>query len=192
MSTNSPPRDLTTGQAANLCGVTVRTILNWINKGILKSYILPGRRGDHRIRVNDLTLFMREHNIPVPQELAGSTGSILVVDDDSRMCKAINRTLAPLNRPIYSAQSVFLAGRLFEKIRPSLVTLDITMPKTSGIELLKALRASSPHTPTIIVSGASELALNQAKEAGANHIIPKPYNNQQLLDTAYRLLNHDT
>jgi excisionase family DNA binding protein len=60
---------LTTGDLARLCGVNYRTVLNWIKRGYLPTYKLPGR-GDNRITVQEALRFMREHDLPIPDELA--------------------------------------------------------------------------------------------------------------------------
>ncbi len=39
---------LTTGEAARICGVNFRTVLRWIDRGLLPAYKLPGR-GDRRV-----------------------------------------------------------------------------------------------------------------------------------------------
>jgi hypothetical protein len=65
---------LTTGQAAKFCKVTTRTITQWFDIGRIKGYRLPstkpgGGSTDRRIPVESLACFMRDSNIPIPEEL---------------------------------------------------------------------------------------------------------------------------
>ena len=57
---------LTTGQAAKLCGVATRTVIHWMEKGLLKGYVLPGTR-HRRIPKANLVAFMREHGMPLDE-----------------------------------------------------------------------------------------------------------------------------
>ena len=58
---------LTTGQAAKLCGVATRTLIHWMEKGLLKGgYILPGTL-HRRIPKANLVAFMREHGMPLDE-----------------------------------------------------------------------------------------------------------------------------
>lgn len=59
---------LTTTQAAEYCGVHFRTVIRWINKGLLVAFKLPGR-GDNRVLVQDLANFMLENDMPIPDDL---------------------------------------------------------------------------------------------------------------------------
>ena len=59
---------LTTTEVADYCGVHFRTVIRWINKGILIGFKLPGR-GDNRVLVQDLANFMITNEIPIPDEL---------------------------------------------------------------------------------------------------------------------------
>ena len=59
---------LTTGEIARYCGVNFRTVIRWIKRGHLRAYQLPGR-GDNRVELEDFLEFLREHRMPIPEEL---------------------------------------------------------------------------------------------------------------------------
>lgn len=59
---------LTTGQIAKLLHTAPRTVSIWIDKGLLKGYRLPGSL-DRRVPRENLLKFLRERNIPIPEEL---------------------------------------------------------------------------------------------------------------------------
>ena len=56
------PKHITTGVAAEFCGVSKVTVLRWIQRGYLAAFRLP--EGHYRIRREDFASFLREHNIP--------------------------------------------------------------------------------------------------------------------------------
>ena len=53
---------LTTGIAAQHCGVSYRTVLRWIRKGYLPAFRLPS--GHYRIVRADFDKFLKRHNMP--------------------------------------------------------------------------------------------------------------------------------
>ena len=55
---------LTTGQVAKLCHVTARTVAKWMEKGLLKGYMLP-LSGHRRIPKANLVAFMKAHGMPM-------------------------------------------------------------------------------------------------------------------------------
>ena len=55
---------LTTGDVAKICNVAGRTVSKWFDSGLLKGYRMPGSK-DRRIPVEELTRFMKAHNMPV-------------------------------------------------------------------------------------------------------------------------------
>lgn len=85
-------RALTTGEVTEYCGVNLRTLIRWIDKGHLPAYKLPGR-GNNRVRLVDSLNFADRHGIPVPQALQSSGNCVLVVDDEEPMANSIARTL---------------------------------------------------------------------------------------------------
>lgn len=56
-----------TGQAAKLCGVAIRTVADWCDSGKLAFYRIPGS-SHRRIEHDQMVKFAQEHNIPVRLE----------------------------------------------------------------------------------------------------------------------------
>jgi excisionase family DNA binding protein len=54
---------ITTGAAADYCGVSRATILRWIKSGKLKAYTTPG--GHHRMRTEDFREFLANMSLPL-------------------------------------------------------------------------------------------------------------------------------
>lgn len=181
-----------TGETAKLCGVTLRTVLNWIQKGLLKAHQLPGSRGDNRIGAKDLLAFMQSYNIPIPDELSAMVSPedvhILIVDDDPAMANAIGRVLRAEGRKLHFAKNGFEAGRLFEKLKPQLMTLDLQMPGVNGLDLLAQLQDRS-HTRILVISATGQEALQRALSLSADDVLPKPFDNIELEKKVLHLLN---
>lgn len=62
---------LTTGQVADLVGVSPRTVLQWCNKGLLRHYRIPGSK-DRRIHKTVLGEFLREYDLPFSVPASGA------------------------------------------------------------------------------------------------------------------------
>jgi excisionase family DNA binding protein len=59
---------LTTGEVAAICNVAHRTVMMWLDRGLLKSYCLPLSRR-RRIMPQELIRFMKKYHMPIPDEL---------------------------------------------------------------------------------------------------------------------------
>ena len=68
---------LTISQASKLCGVSLKTIINWIEKGYIKAYKTVG--GHRRIQKEDLYTFMTAHNIPIPNQEGDDTRKKILI-----------------------------------------------------------------------------------------------------------------
>jgi two-component system chemotaxis response regulator CheY len=80
------------------------------------------------------------------------------------------------------------ALELFREHRPELVTMDIVMPRRSGIEALRDIMAEDPRARVVMVSalGQDSLVL-EAVEAGARDFIVKPFREEKVLDVIRRV-----
>ena len=112
---------LTTGEIAQYCGVNFRTVIRWIKRGHLKAYQLPGR-GDNRVEVQDFLNFLREHDMPVPEDFQQFSLRVLIVDDDDAMAKNIQRVLRRAGFDTEIAADGFRAGTLAESFSPAVIS----------------------------------------------------------------------
>jgi two-component system chemotaxis response regulator CheY len=83
------------------------------------------------------------------------------------------------------------ALELYRAHRPDLVTMDIVMPKRSGLEALQDIIAADPEARVVMVSalGQDSLVL-EAVEAGARDFIVKPFKEDKVIDTIRRVTGH--
>src|SRR5205823_1808856 len=118
--------------------------------------------------------------------------SILVVDDEVGIRELLSEILADEGHQVTLAESAGDARRLRERARPDLVLLDIWMPDTDGITLLKEWAASGLLTmPVVMMSGHGTIETAvEATRIGALDFLEKPIALQRLLATVKRALRN--
>jgi two-component system, NtrC family, nitrogen regulation response regulator NtrX len=116
--------------------------------------------------------------------------SILVVDDEIGIRELLSEILADEGYTVRVAASAESAREIRKSERPDLVLLDVWMPDTDGITLLKEWQASGQLTmPVVIMSGhASVDSAVEAMRIGALDFLEKPIALQKLLATVKRAL----
>jgi two-component system chemotaxis response regulator CheY len=78
----------------------------------------------------------------------------------------------------------------FREHSPDLVTLDIVMPRKSGLEALKEIRQLDPGARIVMCSALGQEALvMDALQAGAADFVVKPFKPDQVLEVAARALS---
>ena len=118
---------------------------------------------------------------------------ILVVDDEVGIRELLSEILADEGHQVLLAESAGEARRLRESHRPDLVLLDIWMPDTDGISLLKEWAAGGQlGMPVVMMSGHGTIETAvEATRIGALDYLEKPIALQRLLTTVKRALrNH--
>jgi two-component system, NtrC family, nitrogen regulation response regulator NtrX len=115
---------------------------------------------------------------------------ILVVDDEIGIRELLSEILADEGHQVMLAESAGDARKLRERSRPDLVLLDIWMPDTDGITLLKEWAASGQLTmPVVMMSGHGTIETAvEATRIGALDFLEKPIALQRLLSTVKRAL----
>lgn len=108
---------------------------------------------------------------------------VLVVDDSNFMRMMIKSILKSHGFEIVGeARNGLDALLMYEKLKPNVVTMDITMPEFNGIKGVKAITAIYPDANIIVVSSMSqESFVNEALTAGAKGYVLKPFSKEQLL-----------
>src|ERR671914_2728520 len=117
---------------------------------------------------------------------------ILVVDDEVGIRELLSEILADEGHQVMLAESAGDARRLRERSRPDLVLLDIWMPDTDGITLLKEWASGGLLTmPVVMMSGHGTIdTAVQATRIGAFDFLEKPIALQKLLAAVGRALKH--
>ncbi|GBG03198.1 Fis family transcriptional regulator [Azospira sp. I13] len=118
---------------------------------------------------------------------------ILVVDDEIGIRELLSEILEDEGHSISLAENATAARRIRAEKRPDLVLLDIWMPDTDGISLLKEWGASGLLTmPVVMMSGHGTIdTAVEATRHGAVEFLEKPIALQKLLATVKKALKHD-
>ncbi len=117
--------------------------------------------------------------------------SVLVVDDDSALLRALPETIRLRMRGVIvdTADSAATAlDRVATRDYDAIVT-DIKMPGMDGLALLAAMRERRPGTPVLMITGHNDYALViQALRGGAYDFIPKPIDRDCFVASLHRAM----
>ena len=119
-------------------------------------------------------------------------GLVFIVDDDT----SIRRALGQLIRSIGLESQAFPSAQAFLEQplpdRPCCLVLDLRLPGPSGLDLQSALLKRPRPIPIIFISGHGDVPITaRAMKGGAIDFLPKPFNDQDLLDAVQRALAKD-
>jgi CheY-like chemotaxis protein len=123
---------------------------------------------------------------------------VLVVDDEADVCIYLSRLLEENGFRAASASNGEEALQAVEKERPDLITLDLSMPKTSGVRFYQTLksRPDLAGIPVVMVTGVTGQGGSRDTEHFFNTrrqvpppdgFIAKPVDPEQMLELARKL-----
>lgn len=115
--------------------------------------------------------------------------TILVVDDDQKLLKMLQRTLMYENLTVLTASNGEEALPIIDNQAPALLILDWMMPKMDGLTLLRQLRAEKNKT-LILMLTARDAIENRVDglESGADDYLIKPFAPAELVARVHALL----
>jgi DNA-binding response OmpR family regulator len=118
--------------------------------------------------------------------------SILIVDDDINLCKALNDELIEVGYETEYVNSGDDALEFLAHKAVDLILLDLKMPKKDGFEVLKELQQRKITSKIIVLTAYTDVksAIDSAR-MGANDFISKPYDLDELLLTIKNVLQKD-
>jgi len=114
---------------------------------------------------------------------------ILVIDDDASLRRVVEYNLQQAGYLVLCAAGGDEGVRLFAEEAPDLVITDMKMPGMDGMQVLKAIKESSPEALVIMITafGTVDVAV-QSMKAGAFDYITKPFNRDELHLTVAKAL----
>ena len=132
-------------------------------------------------------------------ETAGSLGGTLAVDvliaeDEPSILESLDFIL---RRAGWSIDSVTDGESVLDRVRrsrPRVLVLDVMLPKRSGFDVLKQLRADSEtrDLPVLILTAKGQQQDRRiAEELGADGFVTKPYSNAEVVGAVRQLLGED-
>lgn len=180
----------TTGEAAEICGVSQQTIIRCFDSGRLLGFRVPGSRF-RRIPRAELIRFMRANDIPLAP-LEGPRKRVLVVDDDPAILEMLEEVLGNDDRfDVRTASTGYDAGLLTEQFRPQVILLDYMLPDLNGNVVCERIRSNPDMSETkiIIISGVvNQEEIQELLKAGADDFIKKPFDIKRLVSRVAELV----
>jgi DNA-binding response OmpR family regulator len=107
--------------------------------------------------------------------------SILIVDDDPRVCRLVARYLGREGYTVRTAASGAQMRQVMLDDTPQLVILDILLPDDDGFDLARELRASSDVGIIMLTGKTDTVDKIVGLEVGADDYITKPFDERELL-----------
>ncbi|MCL2449961.1 MAG: response regulator [Polyangiaceae bacterium] len=118
--------------------------------------------------------------------------TVLLVEDHPQEREAIKRNLVAHDFHVETAADYRAAVAYLSQAVPSLVCLDLTLPRESGFELCEYIRNDARHkfVPVLVVSDRSSPEdMAHAEYVGANAFLKKPFTREKLMKYVMTLLD---
>jgi len=118
-------------------------------------------------------------------------GRILVVEDDPAVQKALKRLFESEGYAVEIQANGKSALESFQQTAPAVVILDLRLPKLSGSDVCKEIKAQAPTLPIIVLSATSDVSDKVLLlELGADDYVTKPFSPRELLARVRAALRH--
>ena len=105
-----------------------------------------------------------------------SKATILVVDDEPELCRALSKLLGRNGYKVFTAGNGEEGLVILRQERIHLVLSDLQMPRMGGLDLLRAAQVISPSTEFVIITGHGTIETAvEAMKVGAYDFIEKPF-----------------
>ena len=115
--------------------------------------------------------------------------TVLVIEDDPAILRGLADNLRYEGYQVLQAQDAETGRQLHLTGKPDLIVLDLMLPRTSGLDFCRRLRASADHTPVLIVTARSEEADRVlGLDVGADDYVTKPFSVRELMARVRALL----
>ena len=118
--------------------------------------------------------------------------TILVIEDDMEVRVLIQSLLERQGHEVFLAEDGIQGMEAFASSTPDVVITDLLMPRMKGIETIKKIRQIDADTKILAITGGGtgslETLLKQAKSAGAEETLAKPFVPSDLLNAVSRLV----
>lgn len=147
-----------TSQAAKMLGVSLGTVQNMVEEGVLDAWKTSG--GHRRINRESVMAFLSKRGgTPTAATSAEGDLSLLIAEDDAFLQKLYRKTMSGWGLPL----SIEIVGNGFDALMvvgqrvPDVLIVDLVMPGMDGFELVRALHGNPALSDTdiIVVSSMS-------------------------------------
>lgn len=128
-----------------------------------------------------MTVPAQPADAPGVDEQPKSRVSVLLAEDEEGFVDALVIGLGREGFDVAVARDGNEALALFDEVHPDLVLLDIMLPKLSGIDVCRAIRARSTVPIIMVTAKGTEIDTVVGLEVGADDYVTKPYRLRELV-----------
>ncbi len=113
---------------------------------------------------------------------------ILIVDDESGIVDEVKSFFEEEGYTVYTADTGKDGIDLVASKQPDVLLVDMKLPDMSGLNVLKAAKATSPLTKIIVNTGyVDQNVIDEAERLGRDSFLQKPFNLERLYEEIQRL-----
>ncbi len=120
--------------------------------------------------------------------MINSVKKILVVDDEVKIVEVVKSYLTHSGYDVFEAYDGKQVLKLFEKVNPSLVILDLMLPDMTGEDICRQIRKQSRVPIIMLTAKVEEEDILKGLDIGADDYITKPFSPRQLVARVNALL----
>ncbi|MBI3625232.1 MAG: sigma-54-dependent Fis family transcriptional regulator, partial [Candidatus Rokubacteria bacterium] len=114
---------------------------------------------------------------------------ILVVDDDADVRWLLSEILKADGLEVLTGEDAAIGVERVRQDAPSVILIDLKLPRVDGMEALKEIKAIDPQLPVIILTAYGDIRTAvQAMRLGAYDYLTKPFDNDEIVLTVRRAL----
>ena len=173
----SAPKFHTTFQVAGYFGVSLPTVINWINQGMMQAHRTPG--GHRRISPDEVVNFARKYNYPLSSEFLSSASvkeyRVLIAFEDNDLSEMVHEYLKLKGFEVEEAGSSFQIGFKLAKFQPHLCVLDMAMSDLNGFDAVRFIREQND-IRNMALLGCVQIGGSKQDVSEFDGIIRKPLN----------------
>ena len=193
---NSEDASVSTREAADLLGISLRTAQLWVESGVLLAWKTSG--GHRRILRKSVDALLaeraRQSGLSPSQATSKGVFKVVLVEDDQDLLRLIEISLSDLsqNIEVRSAKDGFAGLVLIGQFLPDLVIADLNMPGMDGFRMINSL-IGSEFAPTQIVVSTALSPADIEQRGGLPEtveILQKPYSLEILEQKVLSLLRN--
>lgn len=113
--------------------------------------------------------------------------TLLLVEDDETFRSVLARSLSRRGYQVVLAESAERALEMAAKAHPTYAVVDLKLPRDSGLAVISGLKALSPATRAVVLTGFASIATAvEAIKLGAVHYLAKPADADQVIEALTR------
>jgi excisionase family DNA binding protein len=137
---------LTMREVAYMLHIHHNTVRRWCDRGVLKAQRV-GPRGDRRFRPEDIDRFLASGGKSYPQQ------TVLIIEDDPEILKFLKDIAEKQGYTVSACATSDKALKEIERQHFDLILFDLSLPKQSGLEVLRAARTREQKVAVAVIAG---------------------------------------